>query len=207
MIFGFSLVLILVACLAVYNFIILNNSNKTVENVLDEELPALIADEKLVIGIFDRIASARGYVLSGDRFYKDLFDEVTVESEIHQETIKKIAPSEKFDTIVQETIEWRERINEEVFNEYDNGNEDVARANLLIIGEDVHSLVMDYEELALGRENDIIEMEESVLAEGNSTILIVGVVSVFVILLGIAIAMITSISISRPLGMVKIEWD
>lgn len=202
MIFGFSMVLLLVVFLAVYNFTVLNNINKTTEETLNTELPVLIADEKLVASMFERMASARGYVLSGDSFHKDSFNEATEVSMSYQETAQNIVASEELDELIQKTAEWRDTIIEDVFNEYDSGNEDLAEANLINVAEDVRSLVNGYEELALKREAHIIESQENILAEGKTTILIVSIISVAVVLLGLTIAIITSNSISRPVGIV-----
>lgn len=202
MIFGFSLVLLLVIGLAVYNFTVLNKSNKTVEHILDVELPVLINDENLVKNIYNRIGSARGYALNGDQFYKDNFIELTEQSQEYQDAIMEIAPSEEFEELIQKTIEWRVKIIEDVFNEYDEGNEELAHQNLINADLEARDLANEYEELVLTRENHIIDMEENILAEGQTTILIVSIVSILVILLGIAIAIITSRSISNPLRIV-----
>src|SRR5699024_12069178 len=74
MIVGFSLVLLLLIALAILNFVVLNNINKTAQNVLDEELPALIADEQLVESMYNRMGVARAYVLRGDNTYREIFD-------------------------------------------------------------------------------------------------------------------------------------
>lgn len=202
MIFDFALVLALIVALAVYNFMVLNKVNRTTEGILNEELPLLIADEQLMTSMYDQISSARGYVLNGEPQYKDLFNEETEEAKADEETVMNLAPTAEFEALILETAEWRKYILEEVFNEYDNGNEALAIENLTKADNQVSDLVDQYEEFAQNRENHIIELEENVLADGKGTILLVGTVSVIVVLLGLTIAIISSNSISRPLGKV-----
>src|SRR5699024_3952966 len=131
MLFGFSIVLALVIVLGIFNILVLDDVNKTTEDILEKEIPLLIADEQLSQGLYNRIGAARAYVLSGDAFYKGIFNDETEESLIHQEIIHKYANSEEFETLVQNTVEWQDYIIEDVFNEYDKGNEELAIENLL----------------------------------------------------------------------------
>src|SRR5699024_12550629 len=75
MILGFTLVLLLIAAMIIYNFTVLNNVNHTTEDVLEEDLPLLIADEQFLSDIYNQAGLARGYILYVDSKYKDLFHE------------------------------------------------------------------------------------------------------------------------------------
>src|SRR5690625_647078 len=99
MLFGFSIVLVLVIGLGVFNILVMYDVNKTTEDILDKEIPLLIADEQLSQGLYNRIGAARAYVLSGDTFYIDIFNEETEDSLLHQEKIRKHAKSEGFEKI------------------------------------------------------------------------------------------------------------
>ncbi len=202
MIVGFTLVLLLVSSLMTYNMVILNKNNKTVEAIVHRDFPIVLGDEKIIRSIYDRIGSARGYVLTGDQIHKENFTEAEKLSEENHQTIMERIPMAGFDEIKQQTAEWNDFIIENVFNEYDHGDEKLAYENLLIADEGVSALVEDYEGGALSRGSQIIELEETLLADGKKTRLIVSIVSVLVVISGIAIAIITSNIISRPLQAV-----
>lgn len=202
MIVGFSAVLLLVVLLAGYNYMVLSKNNKVTEEVLEEELPVLIADETIVQIMYERMSAARGYILSGDRYYKDAFNEATQDARDYQEYIQEIGTSQLFKDLMQATIDWREIVLEDVFNEYEKGNEEQAYANLVKADDKAEYLVEEYKAFASERENDIIALEEKTLTEGKTTILVVSGISILVVLLGIAIAFITANSISKPLRMV-----
>lgn len=202
MLFGFSIILILVLSLGGYIFTILNNGNKTVENILNEELPMLIADEKIVITMYDRIGAARGYIISGDENYKELFHAATEEAQKYQEEIQAISPSAELEELISNTAEWRTYILEEVFEEYDAGNEETAIANIINAAQYGDALIVSYTKLAENREQHIIDYEEEILANGQTTIIIVTIISLLVVLIGITIALVTARSIVNPLKLV-----
>lgn len=202
MIFGFSIVLFLVIALGVYNFSVMKNVNNTTEAVLNEELPMLVADEKLAYTMSSRIATARAYVLFGDSSYKDLFNDYTEQAKEYEAIVREVEASEAFDDLLSQTTEWQESIEQEVFNEYDKGNEKVALQNLSELGTAAREIIVGYEEIATARENAIIDLEEDILASGETTMVIVIIVSSLVVVLGLIVAFITSNSISRPLRTV-----
>lgn len=202
MIFGFSLVLVLVICLTLYNMVILSKNNQTVEAIVNRDFPIVLGDEKIMRSIYDRIGSAHAYVLTGDPEHKEHFDKATkLSDESHEEILVRV-PMAGFDVVMQKTADWSDYIVKNVIEEYDKGNIDAAREHLIIADSEVEALVADYEGGAVSRGNQILELEEMLLTGGKKTRVIVSIVSVLVVLIGILIASITSRLISKPLQTV-----
>src|SRR5699024_4793313 len=105
--------------------------------------------------------------------------------EVHkrQEDIINILQTTETEELIDQTMEWEEFLVEEVFNEYNKGNEDEAFDNMLMSEEYVDTLATNYEELASNRENRITTFEENILADGQKTITIVAIISIIVILI------------------------
>lgn len=202
LIFGFSVVVVLIVLLGAYIFYTLNSTNKFTEEILERELPLLIADEQLAIDMANRMAASRGFILTGESSYKDLFNQYTEDSKINQESTIKIGTTEEFKNLIERTAEWREFIVEKVFTEYENGNKEVALSNLMESNDEARELIAAYREAATNRENHIISMEEKALSSGETTLLIVSSVIILVVLLSLFVAFITANSISRPLRVV-----
>lgn len=200
--FGFSVVVVLIVLLGAYIFNTLHSSNKLTEEILEIELPLLIADEQLAIDMGNRMATSRGFILTGESSYKDLFNQYTENSKIHQESIIKIGIGQEMKDLIEKTAEWREFIVEEVFTEYENGNKEVALNNLMESNATARELMLAYGEAATNRENQIISMQENILSSGKTTLLIVSSVIILVVLLSLFVAFITANSISRPLRVV-----
>lgn len=203
MLLGFSIVVVLVVLLGAYIFNTLNNNNEMVEQILETELPLLLADEQLVLAMSNRIATSRGYILTGESSFKDRFNEHSVKSEKIQEYIIQGGTSNEFKDLIARTADWREFIETEVFAEYETGNEEAALNNLMASTDESRNLMAAYTEAAETREDHIIDMETKSLAHGKTTILIVTIIIILVVLLSVIVAFVTSISITKPLRVVK----
>ena len=81
----------------------------------------MIADEQLVTSISDRISAARAFVLYGDEISIDRFNQYTEDGISYEEKVRSIGGSERFDELIQQTVEWRQNIGKMVFEEYKNG--------------------------------------------------------------------------------------
>ena len=147
MLFGFSLVILLVVLFGVYNYSVIKKSNEEAKNIVEKELPLLIANEQMARTMANRISTARGYVLYGGDF-KDRFNEYTEEGKRNEAIVREIGASEEFDQLIKKTVEWRQFVAKEVFEEYDKGNIELARQNLAEKNQDVREIMAGYEELA-----------------------------------------------------------
>ena len=77
--FVFSIIIALVAVLVFINYISITNNNKSTGNILKEQLPLLIANQKLEANFSERLASVRGCLLTGDEQFKSDFEVYTEE--------------------------------------------------------------------------------------------------------------------------------
>lgn len=199
---GFSIVLLLLVVLALVTLTVLKNGNTSIDGILEKELPLLIADEQLVASMYDGMGAARGYVLTGNPFYKELFENGKQKMLANQEFVATFNSDVEFQQLIEETAEWHNFIEEEVFSEYDKGDVELARDNVIEADNNVGPLVGKYEQLASDRENHIILLEKDLLKDGQRTIIIVFTLSVVAILLSIIISIVTPNSITRPLRVV-----
>ncbi|PIC95450.1 chemotaxis protein [Sporosarcina sp. P26b] len=199
---GFSIVVVLIILLGLFIFSTLRANNEATRNILEKELPLLIADEQLSLDMANRISSSRGFILTGEASYKDLFDTYTEDSEKHQATIKKIGTSDETMDLMRRTVEWREYVLENVFAEHARGNKELAERNLLAVNDDARELMTSYEEAAQNREMIIIDIEKNLLSSGNNTLVLVTTIVLLVILLSMAVALFTANSISKPIHTV-----
>src|SRR5699024_10767654 len=130
MLLGFSFIIVLVIALSVYNFVTIKGSNNDTKEMIEEQLQLLIADEKIAYNTSERLAELRGYLLFNDEVHKENFNALTEESERYQEKVLELNGTDEVKQLIDETVEWRELIYQEVFNEYDRGKEEVALRNL-----------------------------------------------------------------------------
>ncbi|MGE8080082.1 methyl-accepting chemotaxis protein [Peribacillus loiseleuriae] len=198
MLFGFSLVIFLIVLFGIYNYSVINKSNEEAKNIVEKELPLLIANEQMAKTMANRISTARGYVLYGGD-YKDLFNDYTEEGKRNEAIVRGIGASEEFDNLINKTVEWRTFVAKEVFEEYDKGNKELARQNLAEKDQVVREIMAGYEELASKSQDSINETESNIIEYGKKTLFIATIVTILVILVSIAAALITSNIIAKPI--------
>ena len=198
---AFSLVIILVILLGIYNFSVIMKSNQEAKNIVEKELPLLIANQQMELTMANRISTARGYVLFGGD-YKDRFNAYTEQGKEYEAVVRSIRDSKEFDQLIEQTIAWRTMIDTEVFQEYDKGNEEAAMRNLNASAGTIREIMAGYEKMAKDSQATINEIESEIVANGEATLRIVTIVTVLVILLSTAAALLTANSISKPVRIV-----
>lgn len=176
-------------------------SNNEAKNIVEKELPVLIANEQMALTMANRISTARGYVLFGGD-YRDRFDAYTEQGKQYEGVIRSIHDSEAFDQLIKETVAWRTMIDTKVFDEYDRGNKEAALRNLDASAVEVRQIMADYEEMAKNSEETINKTEQAIIAGGEATLRIVIIVTILVVLFSIAAALVTANSITKPVKVV-----
>lgn len=201
LLFSFSLVILLVLMYGSYNISVVIKSNNEARNIVEKELPLLIAHEQMALTMANRISTARGYVLYGGDF-KERFNEYSEHGMKNEKIIRDIQETDEFDKLIEQTVEWRTLITEEVFAEYDKGNKELALRNLEDSTPLVREIMTGYEKLAADYEANINAAEAEIIAGGELTFKIVTAVTILVIILSIAAALFTADQITKPIKMV-----
>ncbi|NEU32022.1 HAMP domain-containing protein [bacterium LRH843] len=201
LLFAFSIVILLVVLLGSYNILTIKKSNEEAKNIVQRELPLLIANEQLAISMANRISTARGYVLYGGD-YKERFNEYTELGKQYEEIVRGIHATEEFERLIERTIAWRTLVSEDVFDEYDKGNIELAQKNLQNSSAEVRELIAGYEKMARDSETTINEIENNIILNGQQTLLVGMIVTLLVIIVSIIAALITSSIITTPIKKV-----
>ncbi|MBM7660333.1 methyl-accepting chemotaxis protein [Bacillus mesophilus] len=197
---GFSIILLILVALSSYVFVNIMNFNKEVEQVVEKDLEILLADQKLSFNMSQRIALARGYVLFGDPSYKESFDQYTQESKLIQSQILALSDSDKAKPFIDASIEWRQQIQEKVFDEYDRGNKEQALNYLENEGTEVGREIMDgFNELSKTREEIIVTNSKNLVKNGVTLETVTLILTVLSIVLGIIIALVISRMLIKPI--------
>lgn len=201
LLFSFSIIIILVVILGGYNFRVILKSNAEARNIMEEELPVLIANEQLALSMANRIGAARGYILYGGDL-KERFEEYTEIAQENEEIIQRLRPSVELEELIERTVAWRHYVVSEVFTEYDAGNEELAMTNLAKETQEVRDIMAGYEQLAEKSQQIINGIEAEIVGNGETTLRVVGFIMVLVVLVSVIAAIFTSNVISRPIKMV-----
>src|SRR5699024_5906792 len=197
---GFSLVIILVILLGLYNFLNTNNINSRTKEMVEEQIELLKTQEKITYNMSAQLAEARGYLLLEDRQFRDSFTTLTEESEAHQEVISQLNDSEEMKKLHKETKEWRKLIETEVFDEYEKGDKEQALKNMKEKAVPVSiTLLSRYEEIADEIGDTIAELGERNVNHGVTSLYIGALGSILIIIFSIIISIATASKVSKPI--------
>lgn len=203
MIVSFTSILLLIIGIGSFTFWVIHENNKTSEEIKNIDLPLLISNTQLESSLANRIGAIRGYLLSGDSFYKDLFDSYTEDTTPYIELVLDIGDTETYEPLIAQMEEWETFIIDEVFGEYDRGNEEGAIDNLLKANDDFTALISEHQDMAQASERAIMQKEEDVVIQGQKTLTISLIVICLVIVFGVLIAIFISRSIAQPIRQVR----
>lgn len=115
--FSFSIVMVIVALFCGFIIYSINDLNKDLESVLDQEMEVLITSEKLVINLLDRTRLIQGHFLFGDIEYKRSYDAGLEESTVLENHALEVIDSPEFLSSLGKLTEWGD-IAEEIFSTY-----------------------------------------------------------------------------------------
>ncbi|MFB1051881.1 methyl-accepting chemotaxis protein [Paraliobacillus sp. JSM ZJ581] len=200
--FAFSLVILLVIILGVYNFITLKQINNQVEDIIEKDLQTLIANQGMEATLAKRVAAARGYVLLGNSELKDRFADHTEVGIEFENIARSVGVNKDFDDLIDQTVAWRTAVNDDVFDAYDRGDHELATKNLSKLTSDVSELMAGYEKLAGNAAEEINRHGEEITSSGEKTSIIGIVVTVLITVLSIGAAVITARLITDPIKKV-----
>lgn len=201
MLFGFSTIILLVILLGVFIVIDTNSNNKVAEDIVNRELPLTMLETNYATNIANRVAAARAYVLFGGD-YKNDFYELTNEGRKFEEMIRNIYATEEFDKLVERTVVWREYVVNNVFTEFDKGNQEVAIKRMADIDKVASDIISEFQIMADERKDSILSKTEQIIVNGENSLTISIIITALVILISLIIAFITSNKISKPINIV-----
>ncbi|MED4534228.1 methyl-accepting chemotaxis protein [Metabacillus fastidiosus] len=200
---GFSLIILLVISLSTYNNLTVKSVNSSTEEIVNKQAKLLIADEKIAFNMAKSISVARAYALFNDPVYKDRFNQFTDISTEYEKVILKMNDSEETRALIQKNAEWREHVINEMFDEYDRGNKELALKNLKEKLEPEAIKIMDtLEKMAEGSEEHITEKGQLIIANGENKLFTSSLLSILITILSIVIALIITNMITKPIKIV-----
>lgn len=182
---AFSFVMILVILFSVFTLYSLDKMNKNAEEMINKQIPLLIADEEITFDMANRAGLLRAYFLYEENKYRTLFEEQTENSIALENQLLEISDSEKTKELIDKKFQWG-TLTDEAFAAYDRG--DTGALEMILadqMGPLEDEIINGFSETAKHREEIINEMGQSIIENGQSTVRVSFYLSIAVIALGI----------------------
>ncbi|PWI25768.1 methyl-accepting chemotaxis protein [Kurthia sibirica] len=201
-IMGFGIIAVIVLLLNIFMYYQQNKVSKETKDMITTELHLLNLDQQLSASFAVRLASARGYVLSGDQAEKEVFLAYTEQAKKYNDELEQYHASKNAMTLVADSIDWRENVLENVFKTYEEGEKVKAQKNLQNLDADANRIRDGFEKMAENRFQLIEEKGQDVLSINSTmkTMMIICTIALFI--LSLIVAYFTSNIILRPIKRV-----
>lgn len=199
---GFAVTTVFMLIVTFYTIVALNRTNESMKEILEEEMDLLIVDEKLATNMNKRTSLLRGFMLYEDETYREEFESETALSIELENTALGLSDSKELTDLISKKVEWG-MLTDEALAEYDEGNTD--RVNEIMTEEALpleRELTAGFSRLADEREEEITKIGEQVIKNGDRVVLVSFIMMIFVLVLSVVIAYLTSINITRPIHVV-----
>ncbi|MFF5996406.1 methyl-accepting chemotaxis protein [Lysinibacillus sp. KU-BSD001] len=200
---GFGVVLLLMLMLSSYLILTMKYIHQKTDIVIKDELNLLVLDEKMAFNIAEKIALARGYVLTGDVSYKEEFEQYSQQTIELEKQLMEHSDSTQVKNLIQLGQQWQNTVENQVFPLYDQGN--VEAAISLLSGEaQIHAreLMSGYNEMTANREVRMENQGEEISKLGTSIMLVNVIFIITIIIIGLVIAFYVTNSIVKPVNRV-----
>lgn len=199
---GFLFVVLIVMILGTYAIVTAQFVNKQTSEVMNEELPMLIASEKIVLNMSKRQSLVRGYFLFGDEETKQQFANETEQSTIIRDELLALSDEPELVQLLDKMERWTEEI-EKAFVEYGNGNlEKATEMNQVNARPLLREVMSGFEQRAENRETNMTEIGQTIMNDLSSGINVSMILVTVATVLSIIIAFVTSHFITKPIHIV-----
>lgn len=201
-IFSFMLVLIIFLAYSVYTLITNYQIQNHAETLVEKDLKLQMVNEKISLDFTTEIAAIRGYVLSNNELYLNIFvdkhDSLLEDNRI----INELHASEEASLLLKNSIDWYDKIQTTVVKVYQSGDKTNAIKNLSTLDKTGTEIQLGYEKMA-DQFTEKINARSDTLVQSFQTSFIVGIVlTVIAILAAFLIAIYSARSISKPINKV-----
>ena len=201
--FGFAAVIGLNLLLSVFSIVSIQQMNTKIERLGNDSLPLLVSDEKMSFNVAERIALVRGYLLTGEQSYKEKFNDYSEEALVLEKELMQKTNSDTIKQLLEENKTWQNMIVNDVFATYDAGKTEEASELMQGAAQTSARILMDgFSEIAKTREVQVIGESKEVIHVGQTVIKWSVGVTIFIVLLGLGIAIFTAEAITRPMKRV-----
>ncbi|RDW16986.1 methyl-accepting chemotaxis protein [Oceanobacillus arenosus] len=198
---GFSIIIGLFILFAIYNTFSIYRTNDATRDIMDHQMELLIVDEELTTNMAQREGYLRGFLLYGDTGMKNKFSDSLEETIALENRILELNDSEATKALIDKKITWG-TLTDEVIAAYEGGNE--AEAHQIMSTEVMplsEEIMNDFKEASNKRKELIIAGGQEIIDNGTTTFYITLIVSGLILILGIFIAVFTSMKITKPIKL------
>ena len=199
---GFLILIALTLASNTYILLSMSKTNAEMEDIIDNKLHILILDESLAINMLQRHTVAQNYLTSGNRDFKERYNEVTAEGVELEEEVLKYSKSDELRQLIEKKTEWGQ-LADRTIDLYDSGNTDGANSlfsrEILPLSQELSA---GFVALAERHETEIAIIGDDLQASATRSTIFTTISASSSIIIGVLLALFMANEISSPLKKV-----
>lgn len=203
MLAGFSATIIFIVIIVVISaFSAIQASNNTNE-IIQERLPAMIKLEDLATNFATRNRATYEYLVTGNDSRISEFTSLTEQSAILEQEVMALHDNEEIAEVIELASVWSSEVQSRVFAQKNVGNDLTAESHLNSLKPTADAIQVIYQENVTAIEEEIAELSESVVRAQRVSMILIISLGVLATIGSVAIAWVTSKSITNPVREMK----
>lgn len=203
MVAGFTVVILFIIAIVAVATISSYQASQQSNAVIQDRLPAMMKLQELNQNFITRNRVIYEYLVTDNEARPKEFIELTEESNQLEQEILEDHDNEEMERVIQAAAEWSNNVRMSVINQHEAGNDLIASSsmnNLSPIGSEIQRI---YQENLDALEEEVEEIGHEVDRAQNFVLTLTVSLGVLAIIISIAIAWITSRSITNPVREMK----
>ncbi len=201
---SFSIFMLLSVIMSAANYIGMRTINTDTKQMVNEDVQALILNEKLRYNISQRISLVHSYFLYKKPSTRTEFEELTSESIQIEKELAKLSQTDEMEQLLKESNEWSNLVRYDILLMYDRGQKDIALTKLEERAQPIaNDIIQKFEKIANERQQDVVQSGYDIIENSNQIRIMSLLISLFIILIGIYLAIRISNSITKPISLVS----
>lgn len=203
MLAGFSATIIFIVIIVVIStFSAIQASNNTNE-IIQERLPAMIKLEDLATNFATRNRATYEYLVTGNDSRISEFTSLTEQSAILEQEVMALHDNEEIAEVIELASVWSSEVQSRVIAQKDAGNDLTAESHLNSLKPTADAIQVIYQQNIMEIEEEIAELSEDVVRAQRISMFLIVSLGVLATLGSVAIAWVTSKSITDPVREMK----
>ncbi|WP_010302222.1 methyl-accepting chemotaxis protein [Kurthia senegalensis] len=203
MLLGFIVITVLVLFVNLFMYTKLANVSAELKEVVEKDIVLNRADAELSSSFGVRLAAVRGYVMSGDATEKQNFEMYTEQAKKNNEMILEKSTSQEARNLIEQSVVWREYMQQNVFDVYDKGDQALALKNLNSHSAESLQLQQAFEKLAEKRQADIEQLISKISDEAHTQQMLLIISTIILVILSLLIGYWLSNKLTKPITAVS----
>lgn len=207
MLAGFSATILFIVIIVAISAISAIQASNNTNAIIQDRLPAMIKLEDLATNFATRNRAAYEYLVTGNDSRISEFSTLTEQSALLEQEVLALHDNEEIAEVIELASLWSSEVQTRVIAQKGTGNDLTASSHLNSLKPTADAIQVIYQENINALENEITVLSDEVIRAQRVSMILIVSLGVIATLGSIAVAWVTSQSITNPVREMKVRLE